>query len=90
MESSVSQSSELDFTDCGLLRTLDRLRDDLANDKLSHKQKLLISELSIKNLFVERQLKLENLEPDMLKYALLGAYIYSQFDNEIFGSTADK
>jgi len=89
MESSNSQNSELDFTDCGLLKTLDRLRDDLANGKLSSKQKLLISELSIKNLFVERKLKLENLESDMLKYVLLGAYIYSHFDNEVLGTISD-
>lgn len=84
------QTSDLDFTDSGLLATLNNLKDGLMNGTLSNKQKLLISELSLKNLFIERNLRLEHLEPDILKYALLGAYIYSRSDEGPFSQVQSQ
>lgn len=82
--SSLPNGKNLDFTDSGLLKTLTHLTSELTNGNLSNKQKLLISELSIKNLCIEHNMKLENLEMDMLKYTLLGAYIYSQIEDGPF------
>jgi len=61
---------------CDLVSFLDELKTKLMNNSLSSEQKILLTEMFIKNEYLSSNDPLPN-EEDMTKYTFLGWYIYS-------------
>jgi hypothetical protein len=64
-----------------LLDLLDRYRNSLLTDSLSHKQRLLLIELNVKDTILENSMSVEIIDKDLLKYTFMGWFVYSQLSD---------